>query len=131
MNKNCSSTAVDQLKEFAHSGKQDGTHSPPHTRSSGSAAADTLKAGSASDRSGKLTLEQISAQPLQAITSCNTSFTGKMEEIKVDISLLRQDMQRVCERVAETELRISTLEDDFAPVLPRVAVAEKQISFKC
>lgn len=75
----------------------------------------TPKVGSSSDKLGKLTLEQVNALLLNAITACNASLTGKMEEIKVDIGLMRQDMQCVRERVAETKSRISTLEDDFFP----------------
>lgn len=92
-------------------------------------SSDTPKAGLAADRLGKLTLEQVNAQLLHAITSCNMSLTGKMEEIKVDIGLRRQDKQKVREHVTETEHRISSLEDDLFPAPNRVAKAEKQISF--
>lgn len=40
----------------------------------------------------KLILEQVHSQVLAAITVCNTTLMDKMEEIKVDIGLLRKDM---------------------------------------
>lgn len=45
------------------------------------------------EKLGKHTLKQVNAQLLNAITACNTSLTGKMKKIKLDIGLLRQDMQ--------------------------------------
>lgn len=71
------------------------------------------------DKQPNLTLEQVNAQLLTTIQSCNTTLTGKMEEIKVDIGLLRQDMQNIKDWMAETEHRISfsTEERSWVPHL--------------
>lgn len=100
MSKAHSSTLADWLKEFPCMEKQDGAYGPLLTQSGETAAGSTLKFGTAAaEKSG----EQVNAQLLEAITASNTSLTGKMEEIQVDIGLMRHDMQRVRERVAETE----------------------------
>lgn len=60
----------------------------------GAAAGSTLKVGtSAVGKLGKLTLEQVHALLLEAMSSSNTSLTGKMEEIQVDIGLRWYDME--------------------------------------
>lgn len=65
---------------------------------------------------------------LAAIHACQTTLTTRIEEIKVDISLLRQDAQRTRERVTEVEQRVSTLEDQAAPLTGRVMEAERHIA---
>lgn len=65
---------------------------------------------------------------LEAIHACQTSLTTRIEEIKVDISLLRQDAQRTRERVTEVENRVSTLEDQAVPLSQRVDEAERTIN---
>lgn len=40
------------------------------------------------------------AKVLDAITFCRTSLTAQIEEVKVDISLIRQDFQKLCKPVA-------------------------------
>lgn len=49
-----------------------------------------------------------------AIAESRTSLTSKIDKVKVDISLIWQDMQKLRERV--TEARISVVEDTIAPV---------------
>lgn len=51
---------------------------------------------------------------LAAIHACQALLTTRIEEIKVDISLLRQDAQRTREWVMEN--RVSTLEDQAPPL---------------
>lgn len=38
---------------------------------------------------------------LEAITQCRTSLTALIEEVKTDISLIRQDFQKLRERVTD------------------------------
>lgn len=53
---------------------------------------------------------------LEAITFCRTSLASQIEEVKVDISLVRQDLHKLQDRVKETETRISNV-DDAIPLL--------------
>lgn len=53
---------------------------------------------------------------LAAIHACQTTPTTRIEEIKVDISLLRQDVQRTRERVTAVENRVSMLEGQATPL---------------
>lgn len=48
---------------------------------------------------------------LEAIAACQTSLTTRIEEVKIDISFLRQDMQQLRDRVGESEKRLSHVED--------------------
>lgn len=41
---------------------------------------------------------------LEAIAACQPSLTTKIEEVKMDISLIRQDMQKLRGRVTDTAL---------------------------
>lgn len=84
------------------------------------------------DGSGPDSPEQTDTNPdtqkvLAAIHACQTSLTTRIEEIKIDISLLRQDAQRTRERVTEVENRVSTLEDQAVPLAHRVEEAERTI----
>lgn len=122
------SSETERLKELAQTERQDGSQSPPHM-SDGFQAPDAQKVGS--EKPAKLTVEQVNSQLLSVITTCNTSLTGKMWRIWMDIGLLQQDMQNIIERVTKTESRISTLEDNLSPFPSRVSAAEKQISSWC
>lgn len=55
------------------------------------------------------------AKVLEAISTCQSTLTSKIEEIKVDISLIRQDMTKLRDWVTETETRISRAEDTLYP----------------
>ena len=50
-------------------------------------------------------------QILQAIGDLRSSVEGKIDELKVDLSLIRQDLRQTVERVTEAESCISDLED--------------------
>lgn len=56
------------------------------------------------------------ARVLEAISDCKSTLTCKIEEVKVDVSLIRQDLQKLRERVTDTETRISQVEDDISPL---------------
>lgn len=47
------------------------------------------------------------AKVLEAIFTCQSTLTCKVEEIKVDISLIRKDMSKLRDRFKETEARFS------------------------
>lgn len=52
---------------------------------------------------------------LEAISDCKSTLTGKIEEVKTDVSLI-QDLQKLHDRVTETENRISHVEDEMHPL---------------
>lgn len=90
--------AVSKLDRFLHkvleTGKENVTEAPAESEQ---ATGDTAKV-------------------LKAISQGQTMLTPKTEEVKVDISLLRQDFQKLCERVTETERRISHMEENIPPL---------------
>lgn len=51
------------------------------------------------------------AQVLEAISGCKSTLT-----CKIDVSLIRQDLQKLRDRVTETETRISRVEDEMPPL---------------
>lgn len=53
---------------------------------------------------------------LDALSTYQSTLTAKIEEVKVDISLIRQDMTKLRERVTETETRIRHAEDTLYPL---------------
>lgn len=60
--------------------------------------------------------EEDTVRVLEAISLCQITPTLKIEEVKVDISLIRQDMHKLRERVMETERRVSKVEDGLPPL---------------
>ena len=50
-------------------------------------------------------------QILQAIGDLRSSVEGKIEELRIDLSLIRQDLRKTLEQVTEAEGRISDIED--------------------
>lgn len=72
------------------------------------------------------TLQQVSTQLLKAIQQFTTSLTGKIEEdVKIDVGLLRHDLQYLGVRVREVEDRVSLLEDTTTPVTAKMSKLEK------
>ncbi|XP_073453831.1 uncharacterized protein [Aquarana catesbeiana] len=53
---------------------------------------------------------------LDAIAALQGTLTAKIDEVKIDISLLRQDLSRVRDRVTEVETRVGTMEDTLYPL---------------
>lgn len=60
------------------------------------------------------------ARVLEAISDKNvkgkSTLMGKIEEVKIDVLLIHQDMQKLRDRVTETETRISRVEDEVSPL---------------
>lgn len=56
------------------------------------------------------------ARVLEAISLCQTTLTSKIEEVKIDISLIRQDINKLRERVSETKRRVGHMEDVIPPL---------------
>lgn len=56
------------------------------------------------------------AKVLKAISACQSLLTTKIEEIRVDISLIRQDMTKLRDPVKDTETRISQAKDILHPL---------------
>lgn len=54
------------------------------------------------------------------ISDCKSTLTGKIEEVKIDVSLIRQDLQRLRDRVTEMETRISRVEDEVQVTTERL-----------
>lgn len=55
------------------------------------------------------------ARVLEAM-DCKSTLTSKIEEVKVDVSLIRQDLQKLRDRVTEAEACISRVEDKVLPL---------------
>lgn len=127
-------TATEKLKEYARSEGQGAGWSPLNTRSGGSALiSEAAKHGAAEktervERQSKLTLGQVNAQLLAAIQTSNMALSGKMEEIKTDISFLRQDMQCMREQITEAENRVLALEDSVLPMVHKLQITEKRVA---
>ena len=57
---------------------------------------------------------------LKAIKDSKDAVERKVEEVRVDVSLLRQDLRGVADRVTEAEARISTAEDEIIQLRTQV-----------
>uniref|UniRef100_A0A803KDP9 L1 transposable element RRM domain-containing protein n=1 Tax=Xenopus tropicalis TaxID=8364 RepID=A0A803KDP9_XENTR len=73
------------------------------------------------------TPEPSPSELLSAIIESRTATTSQLEEIKVDISLLRHDLQNIRERTTEVETRVSTLEDTVSPLPNNITVIKQQL----
>lgn len=51
---------------------------------------------------------------MAAIATCQSTLTTKIEAVQLDMGLIRQDIDKIRSRVAETEQRLSTSEDTIA-----------------
>lgn len=51
----------------------------------------------------------------EAVVACQSTLTARIEEVKVDISLVRQDFQKLRDRVTEAETRLGIVEDSPLP----------------
>lgn len=78
---------------------------------------DTMGEDSAASSSGEeVPPSGDTARILDAVSLCQTTLTSRIEEVKVDISLIRQDMHKLRERVTEAERRVGQVEDDIPPL---------------
>lgn len=68
------------------------------------------------------------ARILEAVSVCQTTLTSKIEEVKVDISLIRQDIHKLRERVSETERGIGQAEDELPPLQINVERLQYQLN---
>lgn len=64
---------------------------------------------------------------LDAIATLKGTLTAKIDEVKIDISLLRQDLSKPKDRVTETETHISTAEDILHPLHHATEDLQRQI----
>lgn len=48
---------------------------------------------------------------MAAINSYQTALTSKIEEVQLDVGLIRQDLDKICSRVAENKRRVGAVED--------------------
>lgn len=67
------------------------------------------------DGAGVLSATTATNKVLGAIALCQSTLTTKIEEVKIDVSLIRQDLSTLRDRVAETMTRISRAEDILHP----------------
>lgn len=72
--------------------------------------------------------EEDTARVLEAILDCKSTLTSKIEEVKVDVSLIRQDLQKLRERVTETETRLSRVEDEVPPLQVHAEQLQHQLN---
>lgn len=114
MNRTRRSAAAERLEDFARSSVQHGAISQAQEQESSSPA--LQPAPVLSEPELELTLKQLSDQLLAAIQLSTTSLTDKIDEARIDVGLLRHDLQNLRDRVKETEAIISQLEDDTAPI---------------
>lgn len=56
------------------------------------------------------------AKVLDAIATLQGTLTAKIDEVKIDISLLIQDLSKLKDRVTETETYIGVAEDTLHPL---------------
>lgn len=56
------------------------------------------------------------AKVLEAFSSCQTTLTIKIEEVKVDISLIQQDLRKLCKWVKDINARLGNMEDSLPPL---------------
>lgn len=66
--------------------------------------------------SGMETSTPQTSKVLEAISTCQATLTTKIEEVKVDISLIRQDLHKLRDRVSEAEHRLSHAEVAIPPL---------------
>lgn len=71
--------------------------------------------------------ETGTAKVLDAIAALQGTLTAKIDEVKTDISLLRQDLSKVRDRVTETENRIGAVEDTLHPLRHASEEMQRQI----
>lgn len=67
------------------------------------------------------------AKILEAISTCQVTLTFKIEEVKGDISLIRQYMHKLRVGVTETETRISLAKDILHPMQHTAEVVQQKI----
>lgn len=67
------------------------------------------------------------AKVLDAIATLQGTLTAKKDEVKIDISLLRQDLSKVKDRVTEAETRIGAAEDILHPLTHTTEDLQRQI----
>lgn len=53
------------------------------------------------------------AEVMTAIATCQSTPTAKIEAVQLDVSLMRQDLDRLRSRMMETEQRVGTAEDEL------------------
>lgn len=71
--------------------------------------------------------EPTLAEIMCAIKDCKASLTTQMETIYIDLSLLKQDVQTLCERTGAAEESISSIEDTLYPLFATVRVAKDEM----
>ena len=54
-----------------------------------------------------------------AIRESREAVEHKVEEVRIDVSLLQQDLRKVTDRVTKAETRVSTAEDELATLKTR------------
>lgn len=65
---------------------------------------------------------------LEASSTCQSTLTTKIEEVKVDISLIRQDLKKAVGRVTEAEHRLSHVEGGIPPLQVSTERLEHQLN---
>lgn len=120
------SVGAENLKDFSRAAGQSGTIL--HAWESEPPPPAPQQSQAPSEPEPELNLKQFSDQLLAANQLSPTSLTGKIDEVRVDIGLLRLDLQNLREQFKETETPISQLEDNTAPVPDRLVSLEKAAS---
>lgn len=74
-----------------------------------------------------MALPRDTAKVLDAIAALQSTLMSKIEEVKIDISLLRQDLSKVKDRVTEEETHTSNAEDILHPLHHATEDMQRQI----
>lgn len=91
--------------------KRDTTYnSPPLYRAARALAKSNMASQTDQADPSALGTEQFSAL-MQAITGCQTTLTAKIEQIQMEMGLVRRDMDKFRDRLSESERRIGDTED--------------------
>lgn len=88
---------------------------------------DMQQEGSADTCKGPAPQASDTDKVLDAIAALQGTLTAKIDEVKIDISLIRQDFSKLKDRVTEAETRISNAEDALHPMRHTTEEMQRQI----
>lgn len=120
--------AAEKLKEFARQETQHGAAGPNTPRAAATRGQAAQRPAMEEPDEPEFDIKTAHDRLLTAISSCQTSLTCKIDEVRVDLGLLRQDVQQLRERARQTEDRVSALEDLTRPLVGRVQEVESSIN---
>ncbi|OCT58486.1 hypothetical protein XELAEV_18002046mg [Xenopus laevis] len=85
-----------------------------------------LRADSPTSEQGEPTLTEAVAVLQNTIQTCHAATMAKVEELRIDFAILRQDQQKLRDRTTEVERRVGELEDLCQPIPDRLAHIQRR-----